>query len=242
MTKSIKWLYARPVAHRGLHDISRGVVENTATAFDHAIAKNYTIECDLQISADGKVMVFHDPTLGRLMRQDGEVNRLSARQLQQISFKDCDDKIQTLEELLEQVDGAVPLVLELKSLADGDVSIAERAVEVLASYKDDYAIMSFGPKLIQAVKALSPHTLRGGVAEPKTENFWLQAGDNAETVLAAADLDFLSYDVKALPSDFVENFRAPEKPVISWTIKDQKTADFALQYCDQITFEGFEPK
>ncbi len=48
----LDWLTARPIAHRGLHDAS-GPVENTPGAFSAAIAGNYGIECDLQISADG---------------------------------------------------------------------------------------------------------------------------------------------------------------------------------------------
>jgi len=241
-TKSIEWLKARPVAHRGLHDSERGVLENTRTAFDLAIAANYTIECDLQISSDGQAVVFHDPNLTRLTTSDLDVNQLTATQLQQVNFKDSNDKIQTLAQLLQQTDDRVPLVIELKSLMDSDTTIAETAIEVLATYKGDFAIMSFSPILMKAIKSLSPQTLRGGVVAPKTENLWLQTSDIGKTVLGALDLDFVSYDVRGLPSAFVDNFRSPTKPIISWTIKDQKTADFAQKYCDQITFEGFTPK
>ena len=242
MRKSIEWLKARPVAHRGLHDSERGVLENTRTAFDLAISGNYTIECDLQISADGEAMVFHDPNLARLTTSKEDVNQLTTAQLQEVSFRDASDKIQTLAELLQQTNGRVPLVIEIKSLVDGDMTIAQRTLEVLSSYTGDYAIMSFAPMLMQAVKSQSPQTLRGGVVAPKTEKLWLQTMVNGKTVLDATDLDFMSYDVRGLPSTFVDSFRAPTKPVISWTIKDQKTADFAQKYCDQITFEGFTPK
>ncbi len=238
----IKWLKARPIAHRGLHDVSQGVLENTKTAFELAIAGNYSIECDLQISADGEAMVFHDPNLARLTTSKEDVNQLTAAQLQEVSFRDTSDKIQTLAELLQQTSGRVPLVIEIKSLVDGDMTIAQRSLEVLNNYTGDHAIMSFAPMLMQAVKNQSPQTLRGGVVAPKTENLWLQTMDNGKTVLDAIDLDFVSYDVRGLPSAFADNFRTPEKPVISWTVKDQKTADFAQKYCDQITFEGFTPK
>ncbi|VAV90879.1 Glycerophosphoryl diester phosphodiesterase [hydrothermal vent metagenome] len=241
-TKSIEWLKARPIAHRGLHDSERGVLENTRTAFDLAISGNYTIECDLQISTDGEAMVFHDPNLARLTTGKEDVNQLTAAQLQEVSFRDTSDKIQTLAELLQQTNGRVPLVIEIKSLVDGDMTIAQRTLEVLSSYTGDYAIMSFAPMLMQTIKNQSPQTLRGGVVGPKTENLWLQTSGKGETVLDTIDLDFVSYDVRGLPSAFVDNFRSPTKPVISWTIKDQKTADFAQKYCDQITFEGFTPK
>ena len=242
MAHSIDWLKARPIAHRGLHDIAGGVVENTSTAFALAIAENYTIECDLQISADGEAMVFHDPDLARLTSQSENLNQLTAAQIKKVRFKDCDDRIQTLPELLDQTAGKVPLVIELKSLIDGDMRIAQRAVEALNTYQGDFAIMSFGPMLIKTVKEIAPDMLRGGVVEPKTEHLWMEDAGGGKTVLDSMDLNFISYDVKGLPTRFVEDFRTPEKPVISWTIKDQKKADFALQYCDQITFEGFRPK
>lgn len=242
MRPSIKWLKARPIAHRGLHDISQGVVENTQTAFARAIAENYTIECDLQISGDGEAVIFHDPNLDRLTTSSGAVNQLTAEQLKQVKFKDSDDKMQTLAELLHQTNGKVPLIIELKSLVDGDMRIAERAIEVLKNYHGDHTIMSFGPMLMQAVRKISPQTLRGAVAGPETEELWLQINDDGQTALDSIDPDFVSYGVKGLPSALVKNFRSPEKPVISWTIRDQKTADFALQYTDQITFEGFKPQ
>ncbi len=251
MTKSIDWLRARPIAHRGLHDVSQRVVENTRTAFDLAIAGNYAIECDLQISSDGEAMVFHDPDLARLTFQKEHVNSLTVAQLKEVNFRDSDDKIQTLGELLSQVAGRVPLVIELKSLVDGDMRLAERAIEVLRTYKGDYSIMSFGPMLMRAVKDLAPQILRGAVVMPDTEKLWLQSplhenpptGETpSATMLDLVDPDFLSYDVRGLPSEFVWKFKSATKPVICWTIKDQKTADFGYKYCDQMTFEGFTPK
>ena len=64
--RDLKWLTARPIAHRGLHDAATGVIENTASAFAAAIAGGYGIETDLQISSDGEAMVHHDFALGRL--------------------------------------------------------------------------------------------------------------------------------------------------------------------------------
>jgi glycerophosphoryl diester phosphodiesterase len=51
---SVDWLTAQPVAHRGLHDASAGVIENTAAAFSAAMAAGYSIETDLQISATAR--------------------------------------------------------------------------------------------------------------------------------------------------------------------------------------------
>ena len=74
------WLTARPIAHRGLHDAAKGRIENTASAFEAAIAKGYAIECDLQAADDGEPVVFHDERLERLMEADGEIGRASCRE------------------------------------------------------------------------------------------------------------------------------------------------------------------
>jgi len=75
----VDWIAARPVAHRGLHDAKAGVIENTAAAFQAAVDGGYAMECDVQISADGEAMVFHDDTLDRLMQDSGRPRRPARR-------------------------------------------------------------------------------------------------------------------------------------------------------------------
>src|SRR5687767_3344145 len=76
--RDLGWLTAKPIAHRGLHDAARGVIENCASAFTAAIEAGYAIECDLQLSGDGEAVVFHDETLDRLMVGKGLVASHSA--------------------------------------------------------------------------------------------------------------------------------------------------------------------
>ena len=82
----LDWLIARPVAHRGLHDARSGVIENTPSAFAAAVAGNYAIECDLQITADGEAMVHHDDTLGRLTEGSGRLDAMTAAALKRVAF------------------------------------------------------------------------------------------------------------------------------------------------------------
>lgn len=91
--RQLEWLIARPIAHRGLHDSSAGIVENTPSAFAAAIAGNYAIECDIQLTADGESVVFHDGTLDRLTTEKGAVNRRSHSELQRVEIKGTTDKI-----------------------------------------------------------------------------------------------------------------------------------------------------
>src|SRR5262245_63717132 len=98
-----EWLIARPVAHRGLHDAAAGVIENTPSAFAAAVAANYAIECDIQISADGEAMVFHDQTLDRLTEGNGRVDALPASALKRVAFRSTGDRMLTLAELCDLV-------------------------------------------------------------------------------------------------------------------------------------------
>ncbi len=75
----LDWLTARPIAHRGYHDRAQRRIENTLPAAEAAIAHNFAIECDLQATADGRVVVFHDDVLDRLTEPTGPGRRAHAR-------------------------------------------------------------------------------------------------------------------------------------------------------------------
>ena len=83
---ALDWLTARPLAHRGLHDASASVIENTASAFAAAIAGGYGIECDLQVSADGEAVVHHDDALGRLTEGSGRLADMNVAEIANVIF------------------------------------------------------------------------------------------------------------------------------------------------------------
>src|SRR5258707_651889 len=158
-----EWLTARPIAHRGLHDASSGVIENTPSAFRAAIAGGYGIECDLQISADGEAMVYHDDALGRLTDGAGWLDTIPAEALQRVAFKSTADRMLTLGELCDLVAGHTTLVIELKGRFAGDTRLAARTAAVLAGYGGPVAAMSFDPGLIGALRNLAPPLAPGPV-------------------------------------------------------------------------------
>jgi glycerophosphoryl diester phosphodiesterase len=83
---NLHWIVARPIAHRGLHDKANGIVENTITAAKAAVDGDFAIECDVQLTADGEAVVFHDFTLDRLTGETGEVVRRKASELSGIAI------------------------------------------------------------------------------------------------------------------------------------------------------------
>ena len=141
----LDWLTARPIAHRGLHDAARGIIENTAAAVRAAIEGGYGIEVDLQISADGEAMVHHDDVLGRLTDGAGRLDRLSAAELKRVAFRGSAERMMTLGDLCDLVGGRAALLLELKSRFDGDGRLPARVAALLAGYRGPVAPMSFDP-------------------------------------------------------------------------------------------------
>ncbi len=159
----LDWLTARPIAHRALH--GGALVENTLGAAAAAVVANYAIETDLQLSADGEVIVFHDDTFDRLTTASGPVKTRTLIELKKIAFKDSGERIPTLGELLTLVAGRTPLVLELKSAWDGDDRLVARVAKQLESYAGPVAAMSFDPRTVEALRKHAPGLPRGIVAE-----------------------------------------------------------------------------
>lgn len=245
--RDLSWLVERPIAHRGLHDKSQGIVENTATAFAEAIQSDYAIECDLQLSADGEAMVFHDEILDRLAEGEGSVNNFTSAELQSTKLKFTADRMQTLAQMLEQIGGRCTLVIEIKSLWDGNTALVTRAVEVLRGYNGPYCLMSFDPDMLMALRQLSPDTVRGIVADRATDPYYdFLPPDRRQELqtlshMARTQPHFVSFDWKDLPYEPIRAIREQGHPVITWTLRSKEDASRALKHCDQITFEGFRP-
>ena len=242
------WLTARPIAHRGYHDRSSGRIENTLPAAEAAVARNFAIECDLQPTADGRVVVFHDDALDRLTEATGPVGTHTLAELRAIRLRDTDAGIPTLEELLDLVDGQVPLVIELKSLWDGDRRLEKAVAPILAGYSGPAAVMSFDPMAMLAMRRLAPALPRGLIGydfPPGPEEGGLPWPQRfvLRHLFAAAIVwpHFVSFGIKALPANAPLMLRHLGMPLICWTVRDAEDWAKARAYTDQITFEGFDP-
>ena len=243
--RELDFLVSRPIAHRGLHDEAKGVIENTVGAFAAAIEGGYAIECDLQITKDNEAVVFHDDVLERLTEGQGWVKNSTAAKVQALTIRGTRDRVQIFGELLEQVDGRVPLVIELKSHWDGDERLASRALEVLEDYEGQYCLMSFDPDVIEAVRIKSPHTIRGIVADRAADQFYMTLPLNRRLELrdlahlGRTQPHFISFYFGELPWAPLTAYREAGNPVISWTIRSPEQACAARRYSDQITFERY---
>jgi len=243
------WLTARPVAHRGLHDASRGIIENMPAAAEAAIAGNFAIECDIQLTADGEAMVHHDDELGRLTEGSGALLTKTAAELKIVTFKDTAERMMTLSDLCDLVAGRVPLVIEVKSHFNGDRKLVKRMAEVLSTYRGAAVGMSFDPDQVLALRELIPTRPRGIVAEHDyTAEDWPEASAAQRHEMThlrhffRTRPDFVAYWVNELPS--VAPWLARNVfgcPLLTWTVRTPEQRARAARYADQMIFEGFVP-
>jgi glycerophosphoryl diester phosphodiesterase len=244
------WLTARPVAHRGLHDAARGIIENMPGAAQAAVAGNFAIECDIQLTSDGEAMVHHDDELGRLTEGSGALLTKTAAELKAVSFRNTSERMMTLADLCALVAGRVPLVIEVKSHFDGDRKLVTRMAEVLNSYDGPAVGMSFDPDQVMALRELIPSRPRGIVAERYyTAEEWPDASPAQRREMThlshffRTQPDFVAYWVDELPSPapwIARNIFG--RPLLTWTVRTPAQCARAARHADQMIFEGFVPE
>ncbi len=249
MRTSLEWLIARPIAHRGLHDIAHGVIENTAGAVRAAIEAGYGIEVDVQISADGEAMVHHDDVLGRLTDGAGRIDRMSAADLKRVPFRDSAERMMTLPDLCDLVAGRVAMLIELKSRFDGDGALPARVAKVLAGYRGPAAPMSFDPQQLSVLRHEAPALVRGLVAAKYRPHpywdlmpAWMRYSMGYLLTGLTGRPDFVAYAVADLPAlaPLVAR-RVFGLPLLTWAVRTEAERKTSARYADQMIFEGFRP-
>ena len=153
----------RNFAHRGLHSEDRSVPENSLEAFRQARDAGYGMELDVQLSKDGEVVVFHDDTLERVCGLEARVDELDCNELKELSLCGTEERIPLLGEVLELVNGSVPLIVELKN-GRRNRELCEKTHALLSGYKGDYCIESFNPLIVGWFRHNAKDVLRGQLA------------------------------------------------------------------------------
>jgi glycerophosphoryl diester phosphodiesterase len=240
-----------PIAHRGLHNIKHGIVENTGPAFEAAIAAGYGIECDIRPIKGGVPIVFHDETLQRLIKARGVVADLKENDLKSLCYSVGDAPILTLAGLLGLVRGRVPLLIEIKSeWRPPERDFIRSVATLVAKYRGPIALMSFDPAVLIAVRNIAPEIPRGIVSGRYAgAGWWLRKigstrAEALRNLLESGPVapDFYAYQVDALPTPVTEYARRVSNiPVFTWTVRTAKQRRIAEKCADAMIFEGFTP-
>jgi glycerophosphoryl diester phosphodiesterase len=253
MTRLAQVFLERPVAHRGLH--GDGAPENSLSAFRAAREAGYGVELDVQLSADGRAVVFHDPTLERLTGRTGVVAEMTAAELGEIALKGGDgDRIPTLAQALEAA-GDAPVLLEIKPQRDLDAlaALGAEAGRALAAHAGPAAAMSFDPRASAGLRAAAPEIAFGLIGKDFVNNRRGEAGwpelSGAERrrltdleMFEEAGADFVSWHWRDLAHPPVQALRARGVPVLCWTTRAPEEEAEARRLADNVTFEHYRPE
>lgn len=221
----MKEFLTRPIAHRGVHNNS-SIVENTIQSFQEAIKNKFVIECDVVLSKDGEVIVFHDNNLKRLANIDLNISEITSQELKKIKLLNTDSHISTLDEVLYAINSKTPLMIEIKS--GYTPIIEERILEIIRSYSGSISVKSFDLNSISWFKKNAPYIKYGLVGSNLDINI---------NYLKDLGINFLSYDINFIDDSIVNAAKENGIPVIAWTIDNENKYKMGLKKADNIIFE-----
>jgi len=214
-------------AHRGLH-YGTQFPENRLTAFAAALEFGAGIECDLRLTADNRIIVFHDADAWRLCASRMTIGTSTLAEIERLSIGGF--PIPTLESLHTLVAGRVPLLLEVKT--ERDVWRWVPALrQALSGYDGRFGVMSFDARIPRLLKTNLPSVRRGLVVRADLSPLRRAAA------LWLADPDFIAVDRAALDQPWVSRLRR-RVPMYSWTIRTAGERRQAEVQADALIWEG----
>lgn len=236
------WIASCPIAHRGL--FGENIPENSLASFKNAIKNKLPIEFNVTHIADGTPVVFHDEKLARMTGRDGFIANTTLEELSKITLAGTKEKIPTLAQALEVIDGKVPILIEIKNY--GNAGVFEKAVwKCLQDYKGHYAITSYNPFSLEWFKKNAPNVKRGQLSSFFKEKeitglrrFTLKRMLHNKKV---SEPHFIIYNASDMPNKYVKKYYG-KLPILACPIKSQEEADRLAPYCDNIIFDSFMPQ
>jgi len=237
-------LFDPPVAHRGLWTPD-GAPENSLAAFQAACARGYGIELDVQLTADGEAVVFHDERLERMTGQEGRLRDHTAAELGALTLKGTDETIPTLADTLTMIGHRAMVFIELKT-PFGDVGpLEKRVTEVLVDHNGPTAVIGFNPYSHAWFADHHPQILRGLDSYGWNDDSARKLAPEMRKSLAALEQveiarpDFLALGLDMLPSPRADLYRAKGMPIVAWTVRSPDQWEGVRDHCDNLIFEGF---
>lgn len=233
----------RPIAHKGLHSNDSHTPENSIPAFQKAIKHKLPIELDIQLTLDNKIVVFHDYNLQRICGLNKLVKKCTLAEIKELNLLNSGYKIPLLAEVLELVNGKVPILIDIKNRNKAG-RLEKLLMQELENYKGDIAIQSFNPFSIGWFAKNAPHIIRGQLhTDLKNKKL------NQITKLLLKEIifnffsrpHFIAMDIRCMSQYILYKYKRIKIPILFWTIKKQKDYSKLKDVCDNIIFENFIP-
>ena len=231
----------RQVAHRGLHDRELGIPENSLPAFARAVEQGKAIELDLHATADNRLVVLHDFQLKRMTGVPGIVEEWTLEDLSKLRLQGTDAQIPTLDEVLELVNGKVPLLLEIKSERLGEVGRLEPVLmKRLASYQGEFILDAFNPEVLVWLHRHAPQYIRGQLGNLDDENRQFKFYSRHLMFNPLSRPDFIAFDIQKIDYKLRLACKKHGLPLLGWTIRTEAELKKADRLCDGVIYEHLE--
>ena len=235
------WLRTTKIAHRGLW--GGAVPENSTASFKAAIQAGFAIETDVHLTADGQLIVHHDSNTLRQTGVKHEITETDLATLKTLFLDGTQEKLITLSELLEILNGQIPLMLEIKANMTNSKEIAQAVHVIMKDYKGEFAVQAFNPLAVKWFKKNEPSWLRGQLScsysDQKGFAFYL-----GKTLFfnRMTKPDFVDYDQADLPNKYVDKAKKQGKLIITYTITTPEREKELKGYYDNLIFEHYLPE
>ena len=248
------WLTTMPIAHRGLHDAHAGRPENSMPAFEFAAKLGIPFELDVQQASDGTLVIVHDVDVDRVAGERIPVAQLDRGDLSRLRLGTSGERIPRLAEVLALVNGAVPIVLDLRRWGSGlDADLATTVLADLGDYPGPVALQSFDPRI---VRRLRKELGRSPIPDRQVGQIsgLLRSAGPVRRVVGRTMItnwlthpDYFCYEVAALESGFAAYWaeywhRRRSLPLIAFTVTSVEEEEQVSQFADNFFFDGYVPK
>lgn len=238
-------LYASKYAHRGLHNKDKTIPENSMLAFSQAVNAGYGIELDINITTDNKVVVFHDDTLQRVCGVDKSISDCTYDELTKYNLLGTSQTIPLFSDVLELVNGKIPLIVELKH-TKRNRELCENSAMLLDNYKGAYCIESFNPFIVGWFRKNRPSVVRGQLTAGLKEYKYLPLYQGILLTSMLANCctrpNFVAYKHQDSHNKLkLKLFKLLGGSLVGWTVSDTDDIEYCIDYFDAIIFEFFRP-
>ena len=227
------------IAHRGLFDREK-IPENSMLAFDKALEKGYSIEIDVNMTQDGYIVVFHDNSLKRMTGIKNDITTMTLSEIKKLKLLGTENKIPTFEDVLLQVAGKVPILIEVKPNSKYK-ELMKKLINLLEKYNGKYSIQSFDPRIVYWLKKNTPHILRGQISsknirEVKSRILKILLGKMVFNIITKPN--FISYQYLSINKKIYKKQKSKGREVIAWTLKNKEDYEKIRDNCDMVIFEN----
>jgi glycerophosphoryl diester phosphodiesterase len=237
---NMSWFLEKPIAHRGWHWVD-GIDENSWQAIELAMEKGYPIEFDVHLSRDGVPFIHHDHSLKRMTGRDVLGTSLTAKELIETPTSNSKEGIPLLKDVLERVNGKVPLVIEVKRTRD-DTHLEEAVANVLENYRGDFSLQSFHPGAMTYFKNLRKEWVLGylsGSLDDEDLDFFTRTLLKSLALTPFLKPDYIGYEIGELSKRAPQHMReAYNVPLIGWTVRNSHQEQICRKFADNLIFEN----